>query len=757
MGIWDYLVLAGYFVMMAGIGVYFMRQNNAQEDYFMGGRSFGKLLQTFAAFGAGTGSSDPVNTGRTTFTSGMSGMWSVMYWLFVTPFYWITGVWYRRMRLLTLGDWFVERYESQRLGAAYALFGILFYVVYGSMLFSAIGKVAAPLVGTGSVQIGASTVGLEYVLVPVIGVVVLIYGVLGGLRAAYVTDLIQGLCIILLSVLLIPYGMYAIVQRFGDPAAGDTIGASFRLLHERLPPEYFEVIGSSESSEFTLPRIIAVVIINLVGIVIQPHFIATGGGSAKTEMNARVGLVLGNFLKRICTIGWVLTALFALALFAESPVLAEDPDKTWGVASRELLGPGLSGLMLACLLAALMSSVDAYMIVGSALVVRNIYAPFVNSKASEKEYVMLARFTGAFIVGGAVVFSLMMMDVFAQLQLTWVIPVLFAAPFWVGMYWRRATTSAAWGTILFCAAVFFVIPQVAPLVWPGLRVQQSLADRTYVVATTSTRDAAHSDVARRQAAIQLWDQRQVTYQTRVDELTELLSNEGEPEIQNRLSGDLNAVRDQLEQLGARPEPLVIGEPVTEVIRTGGQAVFWTGGVRPVNAQGMQVFRFRDEEVGELEQVSPSTTRQRFAYPDDVRLQGQGSLRLDFLLYKLFGMDLKNASDATLATLELPPKIVTPFLVMIGLSWFTRRNSQSALDRYYIKMKTPVDPDPKRDEQRLAEAYARPEDAEARKLFPGTQLEFQRPNWVDIVGFLACFAGCFAIIGLAIWVGGLGSQ
>jgi hypothetical protein len=73
------------------------------------------------------------------------------------------------------------------------------------------------------------------------------------------------------------------------------------------------------------------------------------------------------------------------------------------------------------------------------------------------------------------------------------------------------------------------------------------------------------------------------------------------------------------------------------------------------------------------------------------------------------------------------------------------------------MKTPVDPDPKRDEQRLAEAYARPEDAEARKLFPGTQLEFQRPNWVDIVGFLACFAGCFAIIGLAIWVGGLGSQ
>ena len=41
--------------------------------------------------------------------------WSLvsLMWLFVTPVYWITAVWYRRMRHLTLGDWFVERYESK--------------------------------------------------------------------------------------------------------------------------------------------------------------------------------------------------------------------------------------------------------------------------------------------------------------------------------------------------------------------------------------------------------------------------------------------------------------------------------------------------------------------------------------------------------------------------------------------------------------------------------------------------------------------
>ena len=392
----DYIVLIVYFLGMAAIGFWSMRRVKVQEDYFMGGRSFGKLLQTFAAFGAGTGSSDPVNTGRTTFTSGMSGMWSVMYWLFVTPFYWIAGVWYRCMRHLTLGDWFVERYESKSLGAAYAVFGICFYVIYGSMLFSAIGKVAAPLMQVTHVPIGGQDYPMEYILVPIIGAVVLVYGIAGGIRAAYYTDLIQGLCVILLSVILIPFGLYALVEHFGDPSTQGLM-SGFRIIHQQLPPEHFQLLGTG-SSEFPLHRIVAVVIINLVGIVVQPHFIITGGGSAKTETNARIGLVTGNFLKRFCTIGWVLTALIALALFADHPELVDDPDKTWGVASRELLGPGLTGLMLACLLAALMSSIDAYMITSSALVVRNIYAAYFRPHASERECVLVGRITGVFIV-----------------------------------------------------------------------------------------------------------------------------------------------------------------------------------------------------------------------------------------------------------------------------------------------------------------------------------------------------------------------
>ena len=726
----DYAVLAVYFMVMTGIGVACMKLVKAQEDYFMGGRGFGKLLQTFAAFGAGTGSSDPVNAARTTFTGGLSGMWSVMYWLFVTPIYWIVAVWYRRMRLLTLGDWFAERYDSKALGAAYSLAGLLFMVVYGSMLFSAIGKVAAPLVNTGTV----GGVDLEYILVPVIALFVLFYGIAGGLRAAYWTDLIQGVCIILLSIMLIPYGLQALVEKFGDPSTQGMMDG-FRIIHEQLPPEYFSLVATTGAGDFPLLFLVVVVIMNMLGIVVQPHFIAMGGGSAKTENNARVGLVVGNFLKRFCTLGWVLTALIALALFADSHELADDPDKTWGIAARELLGPGLTGLMLACLLAALMSSVDAHMIIGSALVVRNLYAAYINPAASERTYVMVGRLTGASIVVAAVIVSLTMMDVFKQLELTWRVPLLVAAPFWLGMYWRRATSAATWATIIFCLLAFFVIPWVAPVVIPGLRTNQRFTRTNDVVITTTTRQAAPSDVARSEAAIRLWKQRH-------------------EEILNSVDPSKREVT--LQELGPQPVQRILGEDFTESTREGGQPVYWSiKKVTPIDADSNPLSDVAPQTV-DIVQVDERVTRVIQRYPPDVRLKASGNFRFDFLLYDMMGLDLTRMSSKTLRVLEQPPIIVTPFLVMFLMSLVTPRNRQQVLDRYYVKMKTPVDPDPEEDQRQMELSYNDPTRFDHRRLFPGTGLEFQKPRVSDVIGFVACVAVCFGIVGLAIWMASIGA-
>ena len=637
MEIIDYIVLLLYFSIMAGIGFALMRKQKKQEDYFMGGRNFGKLMQTFAAFGAGTGSADPVNTARGTFANGMSGMWGVMYWLFVTPIYWISAVWYRRMRCLTLGDWFTERYESKPMGVAYAIFGCFYYIVYGAMLFTAIGKVGIPLLGEELMETKT-----EYILVPAVAIIVMIYGMLGGLTAAYWTDVIQGVCIILLSVLLIPFGLNEVVKKFG--VEEDTWTDGFRIMHEQLPAETFEIIGGSAASEFPLYAIITIVIMNMIGIVLTPHFIVTGGGSAKNETDARIGLVSGNLIKRFCTIGWVITALIVLTLYANDTALLADADMAWGKATKELLGPlgiGLVGLMLACLLAALMSSIDCYMLVCSALVVRNIYVPYFNPNASEKKCLNLGRITGGIIVIGAVVVSLTMLDMFKQLELTWIVPMTFAALFWLGMYWRRATTTGGWITIIFCLLSFFILPRAIPKMVPELRT-------------------------------------------------------------NEIYLQVN-----------KPEEA-----------KGGKAIYWTDGVHQLD------------------------TGDKF---------GKGSFRFEMVIYdKLLGLDMTKFQNAALKTMEFPFKIIAPFFVMIIASLLTKPNNKDSLDLLYVKMKTPVDPDPENDKAQLERSYAQPNRFDDRKLFPKSSLEFQRPSQLDFWGFIGCFVICFGIIGVAILVSRIGS-
>ena len=216
---------------------------------------------------------------------------------------------------------------------------------------------------------------------------------------------------------------------------------------------------------------------------------------------------------------------------------------SWGHfrSLKELLGPlgiGLVGLMLACLLAAMMSSVDCYMLVCAALVVRNIYVPFIKPDAGEKECLTLGRITGAIVVIGAVVGALVIDDMFAILKQTWIVPMTFAALFWVGMYWRRATTTAGWVTVIFCVMSFFVLPRIIPAISPDLRSNETFLKVTEVVETKTERKASPSDVAA-----------------------------GKSEV--------------------------VGETITEVKRTGGKSLYWSNGVKTDVgvARGEGTFRF----------------------------------------------------------------------------------------------------------------------------------------------------------------------
>ena len=596
-----------------------------------------------------------------------------------------------------------------------------------STMFSAIAKFAVPLMGME--QIGG--VGLEFVIIPVLAAIVIIYGVLGGLTAAYYTDLIQGMFIILLSVLLIPFGLWALVKEYGDPATQGVMDG-FSIMHERVPADYFSLFSGPSAGEFPVQYIIALTLLVLIGIVVQPHFITTGGGSAKSENEARIGLVTGNFLKRLCTVGWALTALISLALLAGNAEIAADPDKVWGVAAREILGPvnlGLVGLMLACLMAAMMSSADTYMIVTSALITKNVYGAYINPQASERKVLLVARLTGVAIIVGASFVAMTMSDVFGQFKMAVELPILFAAPFWIGMFWRRATRSAVWVTLAFSCLMFFVLPHVIPVISPSLRANPGLAATTNIITTTTTRAATPADVAKHEA----W----------VAATTQAKANRAEALAQNdaTLVGKSDAV---LKKIGPEPPNAPAGQQIELTTKSGGQAIFWSS-VSPVGDAELELVEERVE--GNVKTVIERRIGE---------FEGVGAINLDFLLYYWMGFDLSNASKATIQSLRLPPRLVLPFVILILVSLVTRSNSQEALDRYYVKMKTQVNPDRQADRENLEESYRNPKRFESRRLLPGTNFEMLKPTRMDVLGFLGAVGVCFLVIALLAWLAGIGA-
>jgi len=263
----------------------------------------------------------------------------------------------------------------------------------------------------------------------------------------------------------------------------------FSGLHERVPEHMFNLLGSPQTSDYSLLFVSAIILINLVGIVVQPHMIQVCG-SARDENAARVGLTYGNYLKRVCTIGWALVGVLVYALYASE---VSDPDMVWGYATLKLLPVGVVGLMIASMLAAIMSSADAFMVSGAALFTMNLYRPL-RPESSDRHLVWVGRITTAFIIIGGVLLSQMLHSVIELLKYIWTLPVIFGAAFWLSFLWRRVTLAAAWCSVVFSLLFSFVLPVVLPLSG-SVALRESLVTETAPFVVQVKMGADSLDVA----------------------------------------------------------------------------------------------------------------------------------------------------------------------------------------------------------------------------------------------------------------------
>ncbi len=524
----DVAILVVYILTVLSIGKIFSHGVKGEKDFFLGGRSLGKWLQFFLSFGNMTDPGQAATTASSVYRQGAGGAWLALITLFLTPYYWFMNVWFRRVRLTTMADLFADRFGSRFLATLYAITMLMVAIVgviaggnvvalktlqplmvkeaaiytvtdqkrvaeYHEFVALREQRQAAPLAATAAARYdllsefykrGELQPYVSY-LQPVTFYLVstglvAVFIMLGGLKASAVVDAIQAILVVLISVILIPYGLVKI--------------GGVTELHRKVPEVMFNLFGGDPASEYTWYSIGALLLVQLIGIAGTQANMAIAG-SAKNEFAARLGAVTGGFSKRFVTIAWAFCGLIAFALFG--PNLG-DSDQAWGLMTRELLPVGLIGLMITGILGGKIALLGAQSVVLSGLVVKNLYEPWAPGK-TEGHYVFVARLAVPFLLAAGVLVGLFLNSIVAILKFSIVLLLVWGVPITLLFLWRRVTQQAVVVQVSVTLLLIAVVPSVVSSI-PALARSEALTLMTRERIVHSPVAASAADVTAGAAA-----------------------------------------------------------------------------------------------------------------------------------------------------------------------------------------------------------------------------------------------------------------
>ncbi len=428
--LYDILVITGYFVLITIWGLWIARTIKTSDGYFRGERKFKWWIMIGQAFGTGTHAENFVAQTGATFQLGFSTIWYQWKNMLITPFYWLLAPWYRRSERTTIGEMVEDRYGPQ-LGAIYTVFAIAYFVFNQGVMLQG----AAKVISVASGQQVSSTG-----IIIAMSLVFMVYSYFGGLVTSAYLNFVQALMIIVLSLMLIPSGLIEV--------------GGYAGMRQSVPPDFFRLF--SPESGMGVFMILMLAVNGIVGITAQPHILsmcATGN----TERAGRIGQTYGAFVKRLCTVGWALTGVIVAALVVQRGVSFADPEMAFGYATRELLLPGLTGLMIASILAANMSSCSNFMVNAGALFTRNFYQLYIKPDADEKSVLRMGRYSGFLLTVLGVMFALTVKNVLHAFLFTETISAFMGIMIFGGLLWKRANRYGALAAVISSFSIYYIL------------------------------------------------------------------------------------------------------------------------------------------------------------------------------------------------------------------------------------------------------------------------------------------------------------
>lgn len=426
----DWVVLAGYFLILGGIAWWVIRQQNkTSEDYFLAGRNVGWFVIGASIFASNIGSEHVVGLAGTGAETGMPmahyelHAWIVLLlgWLFL-PFYMRSGV-------FTMPEFLEKRFDA-RSRWFLSIFSIIGYVLTKvSVTIYAGGIVVSQLLGVSFLAGALATV-----------IITGVYTVLGGFRAVVYTEAFQ-------TVVLI--GGSIIVTILGLNAVGGWVE-----LKAVAGSEHFNMWRPASDPDFPWTGMLFGGTIVGIWYWCTDQYIVQRTLAANNITVGRRGAIFGAYLKLMPIFIFLIPGIIAYALREKGLLEYDHSDEVFPTLIGYLLPVGLRGLVAGGLMAALMSSLASVFNSSSTLFTVDIFKKLY-PEASEKQLVQIGRWaTGVVVVLGMLWIPIMekigggVLYQYLQSVQSYIAPPITAV-FLLGILWKRTNARGAIVTLMF--------------------------------------------------------------------------------------------------------------------------------------------------------------------------------------------------------------------------------------------------------------------------------------------------------------------
>lgn len=476
---------AVYIAVMLALGYVAYKRTTNLSDYILGGRSLGPGTAALSAGASDMSGWLLLGLPGYALAAGYEATWIAAGLLAGTYLNWLIVA--RRLRVyshavndsLTLPAYFEFRFEdkSRALRVISAIFILLFFLFYTSSGLVAAGKLFE------------STFGLDYQTAVVLGTLVIVsYTFFGGFLAVSWTDVLQGL-LMAAALVIVPIMTLNAMGGWGN--AQEAMAAS--------NPELLTFFNDAEGNPLGFVAIISLVGWGL-GYFGQPHILARFkaiGDDAALPTARRIAVLW----TAVCLVAALMVGWVGIGYLGEGGL--GDAETVFLALIQAMMHPVLAGILLAAVLAAIMSTADSQLLVSSSALAEDFYKALFRRDATQTELVWVGRFAVFGIAILALVFAFNPESTVLNLvSYAWAgFGAAFGPAVILSLFWKRMNRNGALAGIIVGGLTVVVYKQIDTIglyeIIPGV----ILATIAIVVATllspppSATIEATFDEVA----------------------------------------------------------------------------------------------------------------------------------------------------------------------------------------------------------------------------------------------------------------------